>query len=141
KNYYPVEFYAALLSTEMSDTDKVVKYVKDARHQKIEVKPPHINRSGYRFTVSKDDIYFSLGAIKGVGGSAVDAIVEARKSVGGEFTDLESFFRVADLRRVNKKTIECLIKAGALDGFGYNRAELFAGYSRFIDRAEKRKKD
>lgn len=142
KNYYPVEFYAALLSTEMSDTDKVVKYIKDARSHKIQVRPPHINFSEYKFNVDNDDIVYSLGAIKGVGEAAVDAILEARKAQPDQkFESLEKFFEVVDLRRVNKKTIECLIKAGAFDGFGYNRAELMTGYGRFIDRADKRRKD
>ena len=141
KNYYPVEFYAALLSTEMSDTDKIVKYVKDAQRHGLEVLPPHINHSEYKFNVKGEQIFFSLGAIKGVGESAVEAIVEARKSVGGSFSTLEDFFEKVDLRRVNKKTIESLIKAGAFDGYGYNRRELFEGFTKFIDRAERVKKD
>lgn len=142
KHYYPVEFYAALLSTEMGDTDKVVKYVKDARKHNIHVKAPHINFSEYRFNVVGDDIVFSLGAIKGVGEAAVDAIIEARdKTPLKKFESLEQFFELVDLRRVNKKTIECLIKSGGFDDFGYNRAELMSGYGNFIDRAGKRKKD
>lgn len=142
KHYFPVEFYAALLSTEMSDTDKVVKYVKDARRHNIFVRPPNINFSKYKFNVVGDDIVFSLGAIKGVGEAAVEAILEAReKAQDGKFESLEQFFELVDLRRVNKKTIECLIKAGGFDDFGYNRAELMQGYGRFIDRADKRKKD
>ncbi len=142
KNYYPTEFYAALLSTEMSDTDKVVKYIKDARSHDIVVRPPHINFSEYKFNVVGDEIVFSLGGVKGVGEAAVEAIVEARREQPDQkFESLEKFFEVVDLRRVNKKTVECLIKAGALDGFGFNRAELTAGYARFIDRADKRKKD
>lgn len=142
KHYYPVEFYAALLSTEMSDTDKIVKYIKDARRHHIKVRPPTINFSEYKFNVVGDDIVFSLGAIKGVGEAAVEALIEARNKIEGhEFSSLEDFFDVVDLRRVNKKTIESLIKAGAFDGFNYNRAELMSGYGQFIDRADKRKSD
>ena len=142
KKYYPVEFYAALLSTEMSDTDKVVKYVKDARRHDIKVKAPHVNYSDFRFNAEGEDVYFSLGAIKGVGEAAVNAIVEARnEQENGKFDTLEEFFGAIDLRRVNKKTLECLIKAGAMDGFGYNRAELAAGYVRFIERADIKQKD
>lgn len=142
KNYYPIEFYAALLSTEMSDTDKVVKYVKDAQKQKIEVCPPHINGSEYKFTVEGEKVFFSLGAIKGVGQGAVESIVEARKALPEQkYISLEQFFEKVDLRRVNKKTIESLIKAGALDDFGYNRHELMTGYSQFIERADRSKKD
>ncbi|MCB0350817.1 MAG: DNA polymerase III subunit alpha, partial [Bdellovibrionales bacterium] len=142
KNYYPVEFYAALLSTEMSDTDKIVKYVKDARRRGINVRPPHISFSEFKFNVVGEEIAFSLGAIKGVGEAAVEAIVEAReKTENKKFDSLEQFFELVDLRRVNKKTIESLIKAGALDDFGYNRAELSLGYTKFIERADKRRKD
>jgi DNA polymerase-3 subunit alpha len=140
KNYYPVEFYAALLTTEMGDTDKIVKYVKDAKSHNITVRPPHLNHSEYKFTVKGDEIFFSLGAIKGVGESAVDAIVEAREK-HGLFSSIEDFFKAVDLKRINKKTIECMIKAGAFDGFGYNRNELLLGYPKFIERADRFKKD
>jgi DNA polymerase-3 subunit alpha len=138
KNYYPVEFYAGLLSNEMSDTDKIVKYVKDAQRHGIEVKPPHVSHSEFKFTVFGDVIYFSLGAIKGVGEGAVEAIVKARaQTAAGKFESLEEFFELVDLKKVNKKTLEALIKAGAMDGFGYNRHELFLGFSQFIERAGK----
>lgn len=137
KRYYPVEFYAALLSTEMSDTDKIVKYVKHIRRTGIQVKPPHISHSDYKFSVRGEDIYFSLGAIKGVGQGAVEAIVEARSSTpSGAFESLESFFELVDLRRVNRKTIECLIKAGAMDDYGIDRATLLENYSKFLGRAD-----
>lgn len=137
KHYYPVEFFAALLSTEMSDTDKIVKYVKDAQEHKIEVVPPHINHSEYKFTVNGDRILFSLGAIKGVGEGAVESIVEARRRLpGGKFESLEQFFAEVDTRKVNKKTIEALVKAGAMDNYGYNRNELLSGFAHFIAAAE-----
>src|SRR5690606_11791731 len=136
----PVEFFAALLNTEMDKTDGIVKYVKDAWKHKIEVNPPHINQSEYRFAVRGDKIYFSLGAIKGVGQGAAEAIVEARESRESKtFETLEDFFNTVDIKRINKKTIEALIKAGAFDGFGYNRNELINGYSIFIDRADKKR--
>ncbi len=142
KNYYQVEFYAALLSTEMSDTDKIVKYVKDAVSHKIEVVPPHINHSEYKFSVEGDKILFSLGAIKGVGEGAVQAIVEARlKRPDKKFANLEEFFAEVDLKKVNKKTIEALIKAGAMDGFGYNRNEILTGFGKFVERSEGARQD
>lgn len=142
KHHYPAEFFAALLSTEIGDTDKVVKYVKDAQKHGIEVLPPHINVSDYLFTVKENKIYFGLGAIKGVGQAAVDSILEARSQKEGQkFTDLNDFFNSVDLRRVNKKVIECLIKCGAFEGFGYHRAELLNGYSLFLDRAFEVQKD
>ncbi len=137
KSYYPVEFYAAMLSTEMSDTDKVVQYVKDAREHSIDVRAPHVNASEHKFSVKGETVYFGLGAIKGVGESAVDAIVEARSKLPNEsFSSLDEFFESVDLRRVNKKVIECLIKAGALDNFGYHRAQLYEGYAKLIESSE-----
>ncbi len=136
KNYYPVEFYAALLSTEMSDTDKIVKYVKDAQNHKIEIIPPHVSHSEYKFAAKGEKVVFSLGAIKGVGEGAVQSIVEARDRIGGRFDTLEQFFEEVDLKKVNKKAIEALIKAGAFDNFGYNRNELISGFPKFIERAD-----
>lgn len=142
KNYYPAEFFAALLSTEMSDTDKVVKYSKDAQRHQLEVVPPHVNYSDYQFTVHGDKIYFGLGAIKGVGQAAVESIVETRESMPTKkFENLEEFFEMVDLRRINKKVIECLIKAGALDHFGPHRAQLLSQYTKFIERADRKKKE
>lgn len=142
KSYYPVEFYAALLSTEMSDTDKIVKYIKLCRRREIDIQPPHVNHSDYKFTVKGEKLYYSLAAIKGVGQSAVEAIIEARETLDKkEFESLEQFFEVVDLRRVNKKVIECLVKAGAFDGFGYNRAQLFGGFEKFVDAAETKRQD
>lgn len=136
KNYYPAEFFAALLTTEISDTDKVVKYVKDAQKRGLHVRPPHVNFSDYIFSVIGDEIYFGLGAIKGVGESAVLAIIEGRDSLPNKkFTSIDEFFNTVDLRRINKKVIECLIKAGALDDFGPHRAQLLAGYQKYLDRA------
>lgn len=142
KNYYPSEFFAALLSTELSDTDKVVKYVKDAQKRGLEVRPPHVNHSEFLFTVKGDDIYFGLGAIKGIGELAINAIVEAReKTDDKQFHTLEDFFEKVDLKRLNKKVVECLIKAGALDGFGAHRAQLMNGYQKYLDRAEEARQD
>lgn len=141
KRYYPVEFYAALLSTEMSNTDNIVRYVKNAQMRGIEVRPPHVNHSEYKFTVKGDTIFFSLGAIKGVGEGAVDAIVQARNTAGGKFSSLEQFFETVDIKKINKKVVECLIKAGAFEGFGYHQAQLMDGYERFFKRAEGARRD
>jgi DNA polymerase-3 subunit alpha len=142
KCYYTAEFFAALLSTEMSDTDKVVKYVKDVQKHGVRVQPPHVNYSDYYFTVHGDTIYFSLGAIKGVGQSAVEAIVEAREKLPDKkFGSIEEFFEKVDLRRVNKKVVECLIKAGALEQFGPHRAQLFQCYPKILDSVEVKRKD
>jgi DNA polymerase-3 subunit alpha len=132
KHYYPAEFFAALLSTEVGDTDKVVKYVKDAQKRGLVVKSPHINFSDYLFTVNGDEIYFGLGGIKGVGEAAVEALLEARAQLPNQkFASIEEFFNSVDLRRVNKKVIENLTKAGAFDHLGYHRAQLYTGYHQF----------
>ncbi|WP_413581484.1 DNA polymerase III subunit alpha [Bdellovibrio sp. HCB288] len=142
KCHYPVEFFAALLSTELSDTDKIVKYSKDAAKRGITVKSPHVNFSEYFFGAHGDEVYFGLGGIKGVGQNAVEAIVEARENMPDKkFNSLDEFFNAIDLRRVNKKVIECLIKAGAFDGFGAHRAQLIGGYQKFLDRAQGLQKD
>ncbi len=142
KMYYPVEFYASLMSTELSDTDKVVKYIKDAHKQGVTVRPPHINFSDFKFSVNEETVFFGLGAIKGVGESAVEAILEARaKKANQKFESLEDFFNTVDLKRINKKVIESLIKAGAFDDFGYHRAQLMASYTQFVEVAEKMRKD
>ncbi len=142
KHYYPAEFFAALLSTELADTDKVVKYVKDAQKRGLVVRAPHINFSEYLFSVKGEEIYFGLGGIKGVGGAAVEAIIEARENrPEKKFSSIQDFFDHVDLRRVNKKVIESMIKAGALDDFGYHRAQLMSGYHQFLDRALETQKD
>ncbi|HEY8272119.1 MAG TPA: DNA polymerase III subunit alpha [Pseudobdellovibrionaceae bacterium] len=142
KCYYPTEFFAALLSTELSDTDKIVKYSKDAAKHGLLVKPPHVNFSEYLFGAHGDEVYFGIGAIKGVGESAVTAIVEARESLPEKkFANLDEFFNTIDTRRVNKKVIECLIRAGAFEGLGAHRAQLIAGYQKYLDRAEGKRKD
>src|SRR5690606_24656544 len=108
----------------------------------ITVRAPHVNFSDFKFSVSGEVVFFGLGAIKGVGESAVASILEARASQPtGEFESLEDFFNSVDLKRINKKVIECLIKAGALDDFGFNRAELMASYTQFVEVAEKVRED
>ncbi len=142
KHYYPAEFFAALLSTELGDTDKVVKYVKDAQKRGLNVRAPHVNFSDYLFSVRGDQIYFGLGGIKGVGAAAVEAILEARAKLPDQkFKSLQEFFEAVDLRRVNKRVIESMIKAGAFEGFEIHRAQLFKGFPQFIDRALGTQKD
>ncbi|AGH95506.1 DNA polymerase III subunit alpha [Pseudobdellovibrio exovorus] len=142
KHYYPAEFFAALLSTEVANTDNVVKYVKDAQKRGLVVRTPNVNFSDYLFTVNGEEIYFGLGAIKGVGQSAVEAILEARNTLENKkFSSMEEFFNTIDLKRVNKRVIESLIKAGAFDDFEYHRAQLMAGYPQFLDRAAESQKD
>lgn len=125
KAHYPVEFMAALLTCDMDSTDKVVKNISDCREQGIEVLPPDINTSGLSFTVVDKSMRFGLGAVKNVGTGAIEAILEARKD--GKFTGLYDFCERVDLRRVNKRVIESLIKCGAFDSTGATRAAQMEG--------------
>ena len=142
KKYYPVEFFASLLSIEINNTDKIVRYVRDADKHGIKPLPPHVNYSEYFFTPVKDQIYFSLGAIKGVGRSAVEHIVEVRKSLKEKkFTHVQDFFEKTDSKKINKKCMEALIKAGAFDNMGLNRSEILFNYERFLEQVEKKKEE
>ncbi len=124
KAHYPVEFMAALLSVERHDSDKVAEYIRDARAMGIEVLPPDINRSGFDFKVVGEEILFGLSAVKNVGEGAALAILEERER-GGPFKSLGDFLKRLDEKVVNKRTLESLIKAGAMDAFG-DRARLLA---------------
>ena len=125
KAHYPVEFMAALLTCDMDSTDKVIKNISDCREQGIEVLPPDINTSGLSFTVVDKSMRFGLGAVKNVGTGAIEAILEARKD--GKFTGLYDFCERVDLRRVNKRVIESLIKCGAFDSTAATRAAQMEG--------------
>lgn len=124
KAHYTVEFMAALLTEDMGNTDKVVKNINDCREMGIDLLPPDINESDFSFRVIGTSIRFGLGAIKNVGESAILAILEARKS--GRFTDLFTFCERVDLRKVNKRVMEALVKSGAFDSTGAQRSALFA---------------
>jgi DNA polymerase III subunit alpha len=134
KAHYPVEFTAALISSEASNTDKVVLHVSQARQGGIEVLQPDVNESAAAFRAfpaapgarSKGKIRFGLGAVKGVGESAVEAILKARAE-GGPFKGLFDFAGRVDVRRINKKVVEALVKCGAFDFEGVPRWQLFHG--------------
>jgi DNA polymerase-3 subunit alpha len=125
KAHYPVEFMAALLTCDMDSTDKVIKNISDCREQGIEVLPPDINTSGHSFTVVGKSMRFGLGAVKNVGGGAIEAILEARAE--GLFKDIFDFCERVDLRRVNKRVVESLVKCGAFDSTKATRASLIEG--------------
>ncbi len=137
--HYPAEFMAALLSSIIDNTDKVVAYIATARSMGLEVLPPSVNESGYKFTVVGDgDIRFGLGAIKGVGESAIRSILAGREE--RPFTSLFDFCQRIDLRLNNKRVIECLIASGALDAFG-ERAALKAGLETALSEAQLRQRE
>jgi DNA polymerase-3 subunit alpha len=124
KTHYPAAFMAAVLSSDMDNTDKVVILIEECRTMRLKVEPPDVNRSSYMFTVDGDaTVVYGLGAIKGVGEGAIEGIVESRAQ-GGEFADLFEFCRRIDLKRANRRVLEALIRSGALDRLGTNRATL-----------------
>ena len=141
KHYYPVEFFAALLTTEMGDTPKVTKYIQNARARGIQINPPHVNYSEYEFSVKGGEINFALGAVKGVGSVAVHHLVAVRDKQGRQFESFEHFLESVDAKKVNKKTIDSLVKAGAFDGLGYERYEICFNFGLLVETAEKKKQD
>jgi DNA polymerase III subunit alpha len=136
KAHYPAAFMAAVLSADMDHTDKVVPLVDECEQLGLSVDPPHVDRSDYRFTArDAESISYGLGAVKGIGEFAVDSVVEARAS-GGPFTDLRDLCSRLDMARVNRRALEALLKAGAADGLGPNRASLLHGLPRALQEAE-----
>lgn len=156
KTYYPLEFMAALLSTEMRDQDNVVRYISSAKEHGIRVLPPCINRSGRDFSVVRDErggaILFGLGAVKGLGDSAIEAILDARQTALAErrakdanashaFYCLFDFCERVDIKRINKKTLESLVKSGATDSLERPRASLFAAIEPALDAGQRAFRD
>jgi len=125
KAHYPLEFMAALLTSEMENTDKIVKYIAEAREMKIKMLPPDVNESSVSFRVVKDHIRFGLAAVKNVGEAAVRVILEAAEN-SGPFLSLYDFCKRVDLRVVNRRVIESLIRCGAFDSLGLKRSQLMA---------------
>ncbi len=140
KANYPVEFMAALLTSEFNNTDKLVEYLKDARSMGIEILPPDVNRSEYEFSVEGGKIRFGLGGIKNVGASAIEEILRERRE-NGPYKDLEDFCMRVNGKKVNKKVIEALIKAGAMDSFGLSRRAMFESLEDVLSSAMAQKKD
>jgi len=123
KAHYPIEFMAGLLTSELGDTDKISFYIAECRKMGIQVLPPDINESYSDFTVVKDTIRFGLNGIKNVGTTAINSIINSREAKG-KFTSLYDFCERVDLRLVNKRVIESLIKCGAFDSLGGKRSQL-----------------
>ncbi len=140
KANYPVEFMAALLTSEMADTDKIVKYIEECRAMGIEVLPPDVIESSNEFGVVEDKIRFGLVAVKNVGEAAIHSILTARRQQG-RFRDLFDFCERVDLRLVNKRVIESLIKCGAFDSLGGRRAQLMASVDKAMDAAASAQRD
>lgn len=132
KTHYPAPFMAAVLSADMHNTDKVVILIEECRHMKLRIDTPDVNISEFKFTVNDGGrIVYGLGAIKGVGEGPVEAIVAARAE--GPFKDLFDFCARVDLKRINKRTLEALIRSGALDRLGPHYHDELKAYQATID--------
>jgi len=139
KTHFPVEFMAALLTSVSGSTDDVVKYIKECREMGISVEPPDVNVSLENFTPHGEAIRFGLAAVKNVGHNGIESIMKARAE-GGGFKSLHEFCEKIDLRMLNKRVLESLIKAGALDAFG-PRAAVMAALEKAIERAQRSQRD
>ncbi|MBP6692864.1 MAG: DNA polymerase III subunit alpha, partial [Xanthomonadales bacterium] len=141
KAHYPAEFMAAVLSADMDNTDKVVHLLDDARESGLVVLPPGVNASAYPFEATDaGQIQYGLGAVKGAGRAAVEAIV-AERLRGGAYTDLLDFCQRVDATRVNKRVLEALVLSGSMDGLAPNRATLMAQLPEAAKAAEQRLRD
>ena len=140
KAHHPVAFMAAMLTSEMGSKDNVAKYIQECRAMGISVLPPDVNESSWSFTVGGESIRFGLGAVKGVGESAVESILEARRRAG-RFRSLAHFATEVDLRALNHKVFESLIKSGSFDGFGYERSALYQDLDPILDYAQARQRE
>lgn len=139
KAHYPLEFMASLLTCEIENTDKIARYVGECKEIGIGILPPDINKSHKEFTVEGENIRFGLSAIKNVGMAALDSIISSREKEG-PFSSIFDFCRRVDLRKVNRKVLEVLIKAGAFDSLGAKRSQLMQVLETAIERAEVLKK-
>ena len=134
KAHYPAEFMAALLSSQIGDTESVIKYIAESREMGIEILPPDVNESNFKFTVIADKrIRFGLGAVRNVGRAAIDSILSAKAT--SPFTSLFEFCERVDLRLCNRRVFEALIQSGALDALGGHRAQLVAALDAAISEA------
>jgi DNA polymerase-3 subunit alpha len=139
KTHYPVEFMAALLTSVTGSTDDVVKYINECREMGIAVEAPDIGVSDANFTPHGESIRFGLAAVKNVGGNAIESIVAARKKLG-RFKSIFEFCENVDLRLLNKRVLESLIKSGAMDSLG-RRAQLMAVLDKAMEQAQKAQRD
>jgi DNA polymerase-3 subunit alpha len=137
KAHHPAEFMAALLSSEIGNTDKVVQYINEARELDLEVLPPDVNESGFKFTVvGESRLRFGLGAIRNVGAGVIESMITARED--GPFRDLWDFVGRIDLRLGNRRVIESLVVAGACDGLGGHRRQLIEALDAALGEAQLR---
>ncbi|RUO26075.1 DNA polymerase III subunit alpha [Aliidiomarina minuta] len=141
KTHFPAEFMAAVMSADMDNTDKIVTLVDECERMGLTILPPDVNKGEYKFSVDEDQrVVYGIGAIKGVGEGPIESIIEAREA-DGPFSDLFDFCRRVDLKKLNRRVMERLIKAGALDNLGPHRATLMASLSKAMRQADQHAKD
>ncbi|UJF24828.1 DNA polymerase III subunit alpha [Suttonella sp. R2A3] len=141
KAHYPAQFMAAVLTSDIDHTDKIVQMIDECQAMGLRVLPPCINRSSYAFTVSEDDaVIYGLGAVKGVGEGAINLLINERQK-NGPFSSLLDLCRRLDLKKLNKRTLETLICAGAFDFIEPNRGGLLAALPQAIRLAEQHHRD
>jgi len=141
KTHYPAEFMAAVLSSDMDNTDKLVNFLNECGSMKLTIRPPNLNVSRYAFIVNASgEIEYGLGAIKGVGEAAVENIIEERES-HGDFQDLFDFCQRVDAKKVNKRAIEPLVFSGAMDTFGQLRSTMMASLPKAMKMAEQQQRN
>ncbi|NBB91625.1 MAG: DNA polymerase III subunit alpha [Gammaproteobacteria bacterium] len=136
KAHYPAEFMAAVLSADLDKTDKIANLIEDCRLMGLEILPPDVNRSAYRFEVEDGAIRYGLGALKGVGRSAIENLVAERERCGG-FSSLAHLCREVDLSRLNRRALETLIRSGAADCLHANRSALMQALPDILSEAER----
>ncbi len=142
KAHYPAEFMASVLSADMDNTDKVVRLIDECKQLELDVIPPDINVSKYTFSADDQSrIVYGLGAIKGLGSAAIDSIVSERTSSEGAYDDIMDFCKRIDGQKLNKRAQEALIRAGAMDSLGHNRATLVANLPAVLKLADQHHRD
>jgi len=136
KTHFPAEFMAAVMSADMDNTDKIVTLADECERMGLDLLPPDVNKGEYKFTVDEQQrVVYGIGAIKGVGEGPIESIIKAREE-GGSFRDLFDFCCRVDLKRTNKRILQRLIRAGAMDNLGPHRASLMATLEKAIRQAE-----
>jgi len=140
KAHYPVPFMASLLSNELGNTDGVVKFISECKARDIQILPPDINHSKMDFTIEGESIRFGLASVKNVGSGAIEAIVREREK-NGPYSSFEDFCSRVDLKKVNKRMLEGLIKCGAFDSLGHRRSQMIAGLDMALDFGHSKKQE
>ena len=134
KTHYPVEYFSALMTSESGDTDKIIRYIGYCREKGIPILPPDVNESRFAFFPCAPAIRFGLSAIKGLGGQAIETILEARRE--SPFLSVRDLLSRVDLRKVNKRAVESLIKSGALDSLDPDRGKVFGELPLLLEEAQ-----